>query len=252
MDLLYPEAWPTMHLAIYSNGKELSVDPEDGRIKSGGSINCLRLEITGDKNNIPFLVDQGKRDKPVTLCKDWFGYRKIQIIPAGNGNQYRTDSYWNNIRLLSLNYHRKVKRPIAFTVAVISQGRNLFATCDPTSEFGSDPDGKVWTSPTEWKGLDSKIYKITGRKVVRAKTGKVFWWNSSGGTGSVGGVDYEGEEIQASVYWKEIQRLGSSASSRAYLVPGETVYYERVIDKRDPPGRPKSKFKFELEGVTVI
>ena len=136
-------------------------------------------------------------------------------------------------------------------MAVISQGGNLFVTCDISSEFGGDPDGKVWTSPTEWKSLDSKIFEITGRKVVRAKTGKVFWWNSSVGTGSVGGVEYEGKEIQASVYWEEIQRLSSNAGSRAYLIPGETVYYEELIPKRNPSGR-NSEFKFELKGVTVI
>ena len=104
MDLNYSEICPMMNLAVRVNGNELSVDPKDGRIKSGGPINCLRLEITGDENNIPFLVDQERRDKPVRLCKDWFGYRKIQIIRVGNGNQYRTDPYWNNIYLLSLDF----------------------------------------------------------------------------------------------------------------------------------------------------
>jgi len=249
MDLNFSEVCPSMDLAIRVNGDKLSVDPKDGRIKSGGSISCLRLEITGNKNNIPFLVDQEKRDKPVTLCKDWFGYQEIQIIPVGNGNRYRTDPYRNSIRLLSLDYHREVKRPIAFAVAVISQGGNLFVTCDPTLEFGGDPDGKVWTSPTEWKSLDSKIFKITGRKVVRVSTGKVFWWNSPCGTGSVGGVKHGGKEIQASVYWEEIKRLSSSAGSRAYLIPGETVSYERVIAKRNP--KRKSKFECELTGVVA-
>jgi len=142
---------------------------------------------------------------------------------------------------------------------VISQGGNLFVTCDPTLEFGEDPDKNVWTCHTKWKSLDSKIFEITRRKVVQVdqeppdfcdqgKVGRVFWFDPSLGVGSAW-IYHEGEKIQASVYWEEVQRPSSGAGSRAYLIPGETVSYEEVIAKRNL--RRKSKFKFELRNVVA-
>jgi hypothetical protein len=271
MDLHYPEAWPTMDVAVRVNGMKLPINPEDGRIElEDGFIEkianyCdLRLEVAGNESNIPFLVDRERDDKPIRLCRDRFGYREIQVRHAkGKEGHYKTDPRYNNIRLLSLDYDPTPPSPdysptlVVFMVAVISQGGNLFVTCDPTLEFGKDPDENVWTCHTEWKSLDSKIFEITRRKVVQVdqeppdfcdqgKTGRVFWFDPSRGVG-LAWVWYEGEKVEASVYWAEIQRPGR----RAFLVPKESISYKGVRIKRNPSGR-KSKFKLELTGVSVI
>ena len=261
-DLRYPKAWPRMDVAVRMNGIKLPIRPTDGcielRIERIGRWDDLVLEVAGNDSNIPFLVNREEKNKPVTLCRDQFGYREIRVRRAkGKESHYKTNSHYNNIRLLSLDYD---PTPLVFTVAVISQERNLFVTCDPTLEFGEDPDKKVWTCHTEWKSLDSKIYEITRRKVVRVdreapdfhvqeneNIGYVFWWDSSRGVGLVL-VWYKGEKVEASVYWAEIQKL---SRRRAYLVPKGLVSYKEVITKRNPSGR-NSGFKFELRGVSVI
>ncbi len=273
MDLRYPEAWPRMDVAVRMNGIKLPISPIDGcielRIENIGRWDDLVLEVAGNESNIPFLVNRERKDKPVTLCRDQFGYREIRVRRAkGKESHYKTDPHYNNIRLLSLDYDPTSPlspspdyspTPLVFTVAIISQGRNLFVTCDPTLEFGEDPDKKVWTCYTEWKSLDSKIFEITRRKVVRVdrkapdfhfqeneNIGYVFWWDSSRGVGLVL-VWYKGEKVEASVYWAEIQKF----SRRAYLVPKGLIFYKEVITKRNPSGR-NSDFKFELRGVKVI
>jgi hypothetical protein len=263
MDLRYPEAWPTMDVAVRMNGIKLPFSPTDGcielRTERIGRWDDLVLEVAGNDSNIPFLVNRGKKNKPVTLCRDRFGYREIQVRRAkGKEDCYKTDPHYNNVRLLSLDYDPDPDPPpVVFTVAVISQGGNLFVTCGPTLEFGKDPDKNVWTCHTEWKSLDSKIFEITRRKVVQVdqeppdfrdqgKTGRVFWFDPSLGVG-LAWVYHEGEKVEASVYWAEIQRPGR----RAYLVPKEKISYREVITKRNPSGR-NSNFKFELTGVEII
>ena len=265
MDLHYPEAWPTMDVAVRMNGMKLPINPEDGCIEwEDGFVERinrwadLRLEVAGNDNNIPFLVNREKKDKPVTFCRDRFGYREIQVRHAGKEDCYKTDPRWNNVRLFSLDYSpAPIPPPVVFTVAVISQGGNLFVTCDKTLEFGEDPDKKVWTCHTEWKSLASKIFEITRRKVVQVdqeapdlhaqgNIGCTSWWDSSRGVGSAW-IWHKGEKVEASVYWAEIQR----PSRRAYLVPKESISFKEVITKRNPSGR-NSKFKLELKGVEVI
>jgi len=99
MDLHYPETWPTMDVAVRMNGIKLPINPEDGCIESeDGFVEHISrwadlvLEVAGNENNIPFLVDREKKDKPVTLCRDRFGYREIQVRRAkGKVDRYKTD-----------------------------------------------------------------------------------------------------------------------------------------------------------------
>ncbi len=246
--------WPTMDVAVRMNGVKLSIDPEDGYIRHIDDRCNLRLEVTGNESNVPFLVNRERDDKPVSLCDVLFGFREVRVRQSKEGH-YKTDSRWNNVKLLSLDYSLA---PVVFTVAVVSQKGDLFVTCDKRLAFGVDSDKQVWTYTADWRSLASKVSMLTGgRRVVKVEreipvfcawgeAGYTSWWDSSSGVGSVW-ILHENEKIEVSVYWAEIKRPGR----RAYLVPGEAVSYEGVRAKRNPSGR-SSSYKLELTGVSVV